>query len=157
MLTVSALAATSAEGWRVRPAEISGSFADAIWVSDSLRAELATNSYLYGVARGQLVERASLAVDRCRPPAGPWQCLVVAPADEPGERAGWVIFEAVPTLTVVYAYVEPSYRGLGAWRALREAIGLRDGMQVAVVLGSPRACSEARKRYAVKHNWGRIL
>jgi GNAT superfamily N-acetyltransferase len=158
---VSALAAVSADGWRVRPAEIGDATVDADWVRGTLAAELATNSYLYGVDRAQLLGRAALAVERCAigrsRGLATWECLVVSPADEPDERAGWVIFESVPTLTVAYAYVEPAYRRLGAWRALREAIGLRDGMHVAIVLGSPRACSDARKRYVVKHNWGRIL
>jgi len=137
---------TSADEWRVRRGEVS----DRLWIRDTLAAELATNSYLFSVDRATVLRVADKAE------AG-WEALIVSPADEPTERAGWVLFEPVPTLTVAYAFVEPAYRRLGAWRALREAIGLRDGMQVAVVLGSPRACSDARKRYAVKHNWGRAL
>lgn len=138
----------SAEDWTVRPAEP----ADRAWIATTLAEDLERNSYLYGVAP-RLV--ANLAASVAAPSA--WEVAVVCTADTDHEPAGWVICRHVPTLTVAYAYVEPAFRGLGAWRALREHLGLRSGQQLGIVLASPTAMSAARKKYQAKHNWGLVL
>ena len=138
----------SAGDWTVRPAE----HGDRSWMATGLAEGMERNSYFYGVPP-RLVANLAASVAA---PSG-WDAAVVCTADEDHEPAGWVIYRQVPTLTVAYAYVEPSFRGLGAWRALREHLGLRDGQLVGVVLASPPAMSTARKKYQAKHNWGMVL
>lgn len=140
----------SGETWRVRPA---GPL-EMHMMRDELTSELVSNSYFYGVSRSLCGSVAENVIS-----GNAFESLVVEPNDESDEpaMAGWVIFQRVPQLCVAMAYVEPSFRGLGAWRALREAIGLQKGQYVSCVLQGPKAMSEARKHYRAKHNWGRIV
>jgi hypothetical protein len=119
----------------------------------SLIAELGRNSYFHAVPPEAVHGLASSASELSEP----WELAVVETTDEAHEAAGWVLYRQVPALTIAYAYVEPSFRGLGAWRALRAHLGMRDGQLVNVVLASPQAMGLARKRYAAKHNWGQAI
>jgi len=131
---------------------------DLPWLRATLAAELAENNYFHGIDRAFTDGLAEVAFS-----AG-WGCLIVSPADE-DDPAGWVLFKLFPDLVVSHvmvpsvamAYVEPAYRGLGAWRALRERVGLRDGQLVNIVLAGPAAMYTARKKYKAKHHWGRVL
>lgn len=125
--------------------------ADRAWMAGTLADELEHNSYLHGIGRERCTGIASRVLAR------PWLTRVIAPSEDSGAPCGWVIYESAPTLTVLYAFVDRTFRGLGAWRALADEIGLRRGHHVAIVLGSPKACAVARTKYAVKHNWGRVL
>jgi hypothetical protein len=136
------------DDWTIRAAEP----ADRAWIALGLAEGLERNSYFYGVPP-RLV--AGLAASVAAP--SEWQTSVVCTADADHEPAGWVVYRSLPTLTVAYAHVDAAFRGLGAWRALREHMGLRDGQLVGVVLASPPAMSVARKRYQAKHNWGMVL
>lgn len=138
----------SAEDWTVRGVEP----ADRRWIAQCLAGDLERNSYLYGVP-AKLV--ANLAASVAAPSA--WHAAVVCTADGDQEPAGWVIYRNVPTMTIAYAHVEPAFRGLGAWRALRDHLGLRDGQLVGVVLAPPTAMQQARRKYQAKHNWGMVL
>ena len=137
------------EDWQVRAATSD----DRPWLEETLREELRTNSYFHGVP-AKLVAGLSASVAA---PTDEWRTDVVTTADEDHEPAGWVIYREVPALTIAHAYVEDSFRGLGAWRALREHVGLKRGQLVNVILASPQAMSLARKVYMAKHNWGQIL
>jgi len=136
------------EDWTIR----SATGDDRPWIAGTLAEDLSRNSYLYGVAP-KLV--ANLAASVAAPSA--WDVAVACTADHDREAAGWVIYRLVPTLTIAYAHVEPAFRGLGAWRALRDHLGLRDGQLVGVVLAPPTAMQHARKKYQAKHNWGMVL
>jgi hypothetical protein len=138
----------SAEDWTVRE----DAEDDLAWLASSLALACNLNSYFHGVDHSLIRAMA----DRLVSLRHPWLIRLAATADE-GDPAGWVIYQEIPTLTIAMAYVEPTYRGLGAWRALRSAIGLKDGQLVNVVLASPQAMGLARKKYQAKHNWGRCL
>ena len=135
---------------------------DRPWMRSSLAVGLAANSYFHVVERALVYGlAASVAkgsyfhgVERAH---GDWDALVVCTNDEDHEPAGWVVYRHTPTTTIAYAHVDEAFRGLGAWRALRTRLGLRDGQLVNVVLASPQAMSTARKRYLAKHNWGQVL
>jgi GNAT superfamily N-acetyltransferase len=127
---------------------------DLDWLQASLASDLSTNGYFHGVDRDYLSMLAERVFDQG------WKCLVVEPAqgqDEGDFPAGWVLYHSVPTLSIAMAYVDPSYRGLGAWRALRERVGLQEGQLVNVVLASPKAMAAARQKYQAKQHWGRVL
>lgn len=136
-----------ADEWVVR----AGVSADVPFVRSSLAKELVHNSYLYGVRR-----EAGSALATATVGSG-WPLLVVTPAEFPQELAGWVMFRPVPAMSVAFAYVDPHYRGLGAWRAMRDCLGLQPKQQVNVVLGSPMALKHARDKYTARHNWGQVL
>jgi GNAT superfamily N-acetyltransferase len=149
-MTAAAVGSSPAGDWTVRPARRD----DVDWLRKTLAGELAANSYFHGVHRAFIDDLAGLVVENG------WKCLVVDTADaaDQGDTpAGWVMFHQVPTLSIAMAYVDPSFRGLGAWRALRERIGLQPGQLVNVVLAGPAAMGIARKKYQAKHNWGRVL
>lgn len=136
--------------WNVRAATPD----DTPWLEASLWQDLAANGYFHGVDRNYLAALAARAFDQG------WKCLVVEPAQgqEQGDfPSGWVLYHPVPTLSIAMAYVDPSYRGLGAWRALRERLGLQNGQLVNVVLASPKAMALARQKYQAKQHWGRVL
>lgn len=150
MAAGSAAAAAPAGDWTVRAAAPE----DADWLEASLVTDMATNGYFHGVDRDYLNTLARRVFE-----AG-WKCLVVEPAqgqDEGDFPAGWVLYHSVPTLSIAMAFVDPSYRGLGAWRALRERVGLQPGQLVNVVLASPKAMATARQKYQAKQHWGRVL
>jgi hypothetical protein len=118
-------------------------------VSD-LRSVLERNGYLYGVSPRAIGVLADAASTRTR-------ALVVETDDDEPVAVGWVLYDDVPALCIYHAYVEVEFRGLGAWRVLRDALRLRDGQQVTCVLQSPAALADGRRRYKIKHNWGRVL
>lgn len=125
------------------------------FVYSSLREELRASNYLYGVDRLLFTDLAVDLVNGAQRDG--FDVAVVAPSEDADEAAGWVLYALVPQLTIAMAYVEPAYRGLGAWRAMREHIGLRSGQIVGVVLAGPRAMHAARETYQAKHCWGRAL
>jgi hypothetical protein len=139
------------EDWTVRPAAIG----DRRWVASSLRAGLERNSYFHGVDSATLLRLTGDIASTVA--CGSWQADIVCTGDDDKEPAGWVIYRQVPTMTIAYAHVDEAFRGLGAWRCLRNHLGLRDGQLVGVVLASPQAMATARKRYQAKHNWGMVL
>jgi hypothetical protein len=139
--------AVSVEDWVVRPVEKG----DGSWLFATMADGLAKNSYFHGVSP-KLVNNLAAYVA-----ASKWDCTVVCTADEDHEPAGWVIYRTVPTLTIAYAHVDEAFRGLGAWRALRDHIGLKPDQLVGVVLASPTAMKTARSKYQAKHNWGLVL
>lgn len=137
--------------------------ADGAFIRSTLIEDLIGNSYFYGVSREKIRRMASEVIARA---INAGARIIVAVPNDPedaaavDEVAGWVMFMTAGQagqLTVVNAYVEPSYRGLGAWRTLRDAIKLEPGQIVSCVLQSPRAMQQARSVYAAKHNWGRAL
>ena len=134
----------SVEDWVVRPAN-SG---DHRWVVETLAAGLARNSYFHGVEETKVTRLAERVM---------WSQAVACTNDDDHEPAGWVIYRQVPSLTIAYAHVDEAFRGLGAWRAMREHIGLKPQQLVGVVLASPTAMKLARAKYQAKHNYGLIL
>jgi hypothetical protein len=139
------------EDWTVRPMHAKG---DRGWVTSTLREGLATNSYMHGVPEDILAHTTGLVANHI---GDQLSGLVAVSADEDAEPAGWVLYKQLPVLTIAYAHVEETYRGLGAWRALRAELGMRDGQLVGVVLASPQAMKLARAKYQAKHNWGMVL
>jgi hypothetical protein len=127
---------------------------DLDYIRAALAIELGRNSYLHGCPP----DTAGIVASRILSGfPDSWSCDVIAPAEDPDVPCGWVIYERIPTLTVLFAFVSPQFRGFGAWRQLAKHIGLEPRRHVAIVLGSPSACGIARDHYAVKHNWGRVL
>ena len=141
----------SVEDWVVRDVEQS----DLDWLTSTLTEGLGKNSYFHGVSLAStdnLSRQMTFQVESSK-----LSCAVACTADDDHEPAGWVIYRQVPSLTIAYAHVDEAFRGLGAWRAMREHIGLKPQQLVGVVLASPTAMKLARAKYQAKHNWGMVL
>ena len=114
------------------------------------------NGFFHGVPRDVLAKSVGDAVGFwTRSPD--WQVDVATPVDPDltDEVCGFAIRSG--TGVVAFAYVKPAYRERGAWRALREAAGIREGQNVEVILGNPNALRLARRRYRVFFTPFRIL
>jgi GNAT superfamily N-acetyltransferase len=114
------------------------------------------NGFFHGLERRIIGRVVSEAVEYWAV-SPTWTIDVVTPTDPDlsDEVCGFSIRSGASVWA--FAYVKPAYRGRGAWRALREAAGLRDGGVVEVILGSPNALRLARQRYKVFFTPFRIL
>jgi hypothetical protein len=114
------------------------------------------NGYWHGVPREEIFKAVGDAVGFwTRSPD--WTVDVITPVDPDlaDELCGFAI-RTTPNVWA-FAYVKPAYRGRGAFRALREASGIKAGQPVEVILGSPNALRIARQHFQVFHCPFRIL